>query len=557
MLSFQPKKPSKGVGFTLDPVARERAKAPANRRRHLHLVFLLGIAVVCGALLWSFVDRIGSAIIPATNQLKQELPLAPMARPSIAELPPLPDAAAIAEHAAGVPDQLANGTVPLWVDQPDASTLAWIRAVLERDRTAPELPQRVSARDLVMRHLKVGSTVVLTGMLEDSQPAPIAGQAEGYQRLLLGLPDQQYVEVLAPESARELVIGDRVHVVGRYLGFASLPPADPPAPTEAAPAAQPTGEAPSAAPAPAAAPAPKAIALPLIAARVATVPAKQVEQDNPYVMRGAWSMPEDIYRNVDDDLLIVETRPYYFTLGQVQLDRTSPEAYRDAPSANAMGSAIHKEPSKFRGQPFTVRGHVFHAWEDEGVAHDHPFGVDRVVRIIMWNEDWGEWEERDRTGEVKISRKLILRAFEVAAVTHQPLPQPGDILTTQGRFLRLRAMEVSPNPNRDRILGFNRHSDRAHTFLFVTGEFSIQSPLPQYDWTWLKVVVVVASLALAGLLLYLARRESRHDNKVFDSVRRLRQTRHELKRRNQPATEPPADPAPPSPTDPTAGPSAP
>ncbi|HEX3134542.1 MAG TPA: hypothetical protein VHX44_13280, partial [Planctomycetota bacterium] len=104
MLSFQPKKPSKGVGFTLDPVKREQAKAPLAQRRHMHLLFLAGIAGVTGFLLWSFLDKISSSLDPATKQLKQEIALAPMAKPTIADLPALPDAAAITEHRAGVAD---------------------------------------------------------------------------------------------------------------------------------------------------------------------------------------------------------------------------------------------------------------------------------------------------------------------------------------------------------------------------------------------------------------------------------------------------------------------
>src|SRR5690606_37410098 len=134
-----------------------------------------------------------------------------------------PDAAAINEHLPGVAEQLANGTVPLWIEQPDASTMAWINAVLARDLATPPLPQRVEGRDLIQRHLRIGENIVISGLLEDSQPAPIAGAASGYQRLLITLPEQQYLQVLAPESARELLIGDEIVVVGRFLGFATLP----------------------------------------------------------------------------------------------------------------------------------------------------------------------------------------------------------------------------------------------------------------------------------------------------------------------------------------------
>jgi len=545
MLSFQPKKPPKGVGFTLDPVKREQAKAPAARRRHLHLLFLAGIAIICGSMLWSFLNKISTSLGPATNRLKQEIPLTPMAKPTIADLPALPGAAVIAEHRAGVSDQLASGTVPIWIDQPDASTLAWLAVILERDRSAPPLPQRVDARDLILRHVKVGENVVISGQLEDSQPAPIAGAASGYQHLLVSLPDQQYLEVLAPENARDLLIGDAVLVVGRFMGFATLAPVDPVvSPSPSSPPAAIPGQ-PEAAP-PVVTPGPPArLEVPFIAARIAAKPAEQRERENPYVMRGEWRLPEDLYRNIDDDLLLVETRPYYFTLGQVLLDRTTPEVFATAKNANQLASALHKEPAAYRGQPFTVRGHVFHAWEDTAVAQDQPFGVSRVVRLILWTEDWGDWEINDGD-KVKTSRKLILRAFELAAISHEPLPQVGEVITANGRFLRLRSMEVPTNEARDRRLGVKRQSDRAHTFLFVTDGFTVLPTAPQYDFTAVGILVVVLAAILGGTLLMMARREARKKEQIFDSVRKLRASRHALKAKTQATPTDNAAPEPPA-----------
>lgn len=558
MLNFQPKKAPKPGAFTLDRVQRERAKGTVGRRRYFHLVFLAGVILITCYLFWNFMDELRNALSPVTTRLNQELPLTPMAKPTIATLPPLPDAAAIEEHQPGVAEQLANGTIPLWIDQPDASTLAWVRTVLARDLATPPLPQRVEARDLMLRHLKVGENVVISGLLEDSQPAPIAGASVGYQRLLITLPDEQYLEVLAPESARNLVIGDEIVVVGRYLGFAMLPltevPAEAPAATSTTvpvEAGAPSTTAPAAATR-----APTSVQVPLIAARIADKPAVQRVVDNPYVMRGEWRMPPDVYQNVDDDLLVVETKPYYYTLGQVLLDRTTPDDFKEIPSANQTGSAIHREPVKFRGQPFTIRGHVFHAWEDTGVAHDQPFGISRVVRIIMWSEDWGDWDVMEK-GEVTTKRKLILRAFEIAAITHQPLPMPGQVITASGRFLRLRSMEVPTNADRDRRQGIKRQSDRAHTFLFVTNEFAVMKPVAEYDFSPIWLVMLVAALLLGAALLRTARREAQKKELVFDSVRKLRESRQALKTKKKveptenaaaespaaptPTTEPPKD----------------
>src|ERR1043165_5521135 len=227
MLNFQPKKPRKNGGFTLDPVERERAKGQGGKRRYAHLLFMLGIVIVTGILMYDFMDGLRNGLAPVPTRLTRALPLRAMPRPSIATLPALADAAAIAEQRATA----EAASVPLWIEQPDAATLAWVERGLEQDIATPPLPQRVEARDLLLRHVKGGETLVVSGLLEDSQPAPVAGAATGYQRLLVALPDQQYLEVLAPESARDLLIGEDVVVVGRFLGFGTLPVAEPvPAP---------------------------------------------------------------------------------------------------------------------------------------------------------------------------------------------------------------------------------------------------------------------------------------------------------------------------------------
>ena len=552
MLNFQQKKPSKNQKFTLDPVQLELAKRkpPIDFKRYMHLLFLVGIAIVSGTLLWSFVIKLKEeGGLPYAAQLQDELALVPMFKPTIASLAPLPNAAEMAEHKTFVDEQLSSGNIPLWVDQPDASTLAWIRKRIALDISAPAIAQRVEARDLVLRHLKVGSAVILTGLLEDSQPAPIDSETAGFQHLLLALPNEQYIQVLAPASAQELLIGEQVQVIGRFLGFSTLPPADiaesPPSPLSPnsviaaptneqiaknappvvdAPAMIPPAMIPPAKPAP-----PKAISVPYIAARVAAHPAKVVAVENPYAMSGNWRMPEDIYSNIDDELLLIETRPYYYTLGQVFLDRTNPGAYDKAKNANEVGSQIHRAPADFRGEQFTLHGKVFHAWEDEGVALDKPFGIDRVVRVIMWSEDWGDWYEQDGD-KVVTKRKLILRTFEAAMVTHLPLPKANDAITMTGRFLRIRAMEVERNPVRDRAHGVRRHSDRSYTFLFVTGDYKVLPPPPSYDYTPLIIIIAIIGLILSSVVVYSVRKDGRRGEHVQDSVRRLRETRRELQK---------------------------
>jgi hypothetical protein len=579
MLNFQQKKPNKNQKFTLDRVQLELAKKgqPIDIKRYLHLLFLLGIAIVSGALLWSFVVKLKEdGGLPYAARLQDEVALVPMAKPSIATLAPLPNSAELAEQKELVEEQFSSGRIPLWVDQPDANTFAWIRKRLAQDISAPSIAQRVEARDLVLRHLKVGSTVIVTGLLEDSQPAPIDSETSGFQHLLLALPNEQYIQVLAPASAQELLMGEQVQVIGRFLGFSTLPPADvihAPAISESnqiAPTngtaqpetssvnalstnstpATPSDAAPSMVPPPKPAP-PKAVSLPYIAARVAAHPAKAVTVENPYAMSGNWRMPDDLYANIDDELLLIETRPYYYTLGQVLIDRTTPGVYDQVKSANEFGSQIHRAPAEYRGQQFKIHGKVFHAWEDEGVAYDKPFGIDRVVRVIMWSEDWGDWYEQEGD-KVVTKRKLILRTFEAAMITHLPLPKANDAITMTGRFLRIRAMEVERDPVRDRAHGVRRHSDRSYTFLFVTGDYELVPPPPTYDFTPLIIIIGLIGFVLCAVVFYSVRKEGRRAENVQDSVRRLRETRQALLKqkvntdKNQKATGP-VPQAPPSP----------
>ena len=552
MLDFRPRKDGAHGRFSLDPADHVRAKAPMSRRRVWHLISLMVVMLVTGGMFYKFLSGLRTAITPATDQLKHEVMAPAMRRPSLEGLGAFPMSSAIREQEGNAAELIKTGTAPLWIDQPDASTLAWIGATFRRDQSDPPLPQRVTGNDLALGHVHAGSCVLFSGMLEDSRTASEPGADPGWQRMLVRLDANQYAEVLAPASSNNLPVGNVVQAVGRYLGPAVLPGSS----ADGHPAAT--------------------VKLPLIAARSISQAAARVAEENPWQMHGAWQLPDDLYTSIDDNLLILETKPYYYTLGQVKLDVTSPDAQAPAADANRHASEIHQTPSAFRGKRFTVHGHVFSAWEDAEVAQDQPFGVDRVVRVIMWSEDWGLYDQQDSSGKVTTSNKLVLRAFEIAAIGHQALPQPGDIISATGRFLRLRSMEVKPDPRRDASSQYQRQSDKAFTFLFVTDGFTVLPPQAQYDWTLVSIITIVVSVAFAALLLVLARRESRKQELVFESVRRLRDTRGRLHARlrtgqgpeaaasDAPAAAPPAidasaadappSPAPPSPAPPSPAP---
>jgi hypothetical protein len=545
MLDFRPKKTTKAPLFTLDKAQIIRSKAPKDNRRYIHIIFLIAIAIACGFLMWNFITELKQSGTPYAQKLQAEVALEPMVKPTIAQLPPLPAASDIVAHKETVAALISERTVPIWIEQPDASTLAWVGKKNELDALTPPVSQRVEARDFMLRHIKAGSAIMVTGLLEDSQPAPIpeqipgqnAGPDNGYQHLLLALPGQQYIQVLAPESARELLIGEPVQVIGRYLGFADLPVdpvAEPVSETTTPPvAAAPTAPAGETNTAPVVEPVtkkPRTVNVPYVAARLAAHPKKSIERENPYQLTGNWRMPEDIYSNIDDNLLMIETRPYYYTLGQMLNDRTNPGAFADAKNALKIATDIHRNPENFRGQMFTIQGRVFHAWEDEGVSYDKPFGIDRVVRVIMWSENWGEWDVVDK-GQVVTKNKLILRTYELAMITHQPLPKTGDVIAATGRFLRIRSMEVGSDPLKDRAQGIHRHSNRAHTFLFVTGDYELLPPPAGYDFTPLIIIVFVIAAIFATVIIMSSRREGQKSERVQDSVRKLRESRRALEKK--------------------------
>jgi hypothetical protein len=507
MFDLNSRKSRKTPLFTLDRVELERAKGQGRMkgRRALHLIIMLAVAVGCGYGLWSFVENLKKSATPYANQLHAELALKPMARPTLDGVGALPDAAALAEQAETVKEQLAKRSVPLqvWIDQPDASAFAWAQAVLAEDLRSPPVPQRLVARDLVTGHARIGAPAVVSGILEDAQTATVAGGDREWQRLLIELEPQQHAEILVPvDASTDLAIGQEVQVLGRYLGAAHLP---------GAAAGQP------------------AVEVPLFIARAAARPKAEAAVESAYRMTQDWRLPDDTYQDVDDNLLVIETRPYYNTIGTVLRDIADGNVYANAPSANAKGSDIHGDPKAFRGQPFTIKGHVFHAWEDEGVAKDHPFGVPRVVRAILWNEDYGPYEQIGQNGKKAVLNKLVLRAFEIAAISDKPLPQPGEVITASGRFLRMRAIEVESNFKRDLANDVMRQSDRAYTFLFVTAGWQGLPPPAEYDLKWLNFVVFTIAIGMAALLITIARKESRKEATVQESVRKMREARKGLK----------------------------
>ena len=512
-------------GFTLD--RRKLMMKRTLKGREWRLIITLPLAVMIMAVLIQYL--IGYASLIPHGPLEPVIidrVLKPMAPPRLSDAPGLPTAAAVAEQLPLVRELLADHANVRHNDELDALTVAWAQELLRADAQAPPIPQRVVARDLLLDGVRPGAAVVLHGRLEDSITAPLAEAVAGsanatpitppitpeaavvYQRLVIRLDEQQTVQVLAPADAATLIIGREIQAVGRFLGEALVPTGT-------------SGDT----------------VMPLVVARsVRFDETRQAEgdQDLAEMRTGVPShMPDDLYDNLNDERSVLESRAYYYQLGQAKLDLVAPEAFANAPVANVVADDIHQDPRLFRGKPFTLSGYVYRAWEDANVARDQPFGIDRVQRILLWNRDLGKLTELV-DGKVQIKTQ-ILRLYEACLIGAQPLPKRGDKLTLQGRFLKFRAIPVEPNSLRDAKNNVTRQSDNAYTFVFVGNAYDVVPPPPLYTFKWFDVIVVVASLALGVLLYWLMRRDTGFASKVSGQIERLRKTRKGLTERQQAA----------------------
>jgi hypothetical protein len=215
------------------------------------------------------------------------------------------------------------------------------------------------------------------------------------------------------------------------------------------------------------------LTVPLILGRVIAESALPVQEGDALAeFHRPWSMPSGIYDEIDDFRLWTETRPYYHTLGQVLRDRTTAGVWDDVVDGNQAANDVHLRPSDFRGKPFKVTGYVYLSWEDTDVARDQPFGVARVVRVLIWRRDVAPVTETI-DGVTTTDTKQVLRLYELAVVTDQEMPERGAYITATGRFLKKRAIPVETNHVRDRLNDVQRHSDRVYTWMYVTGPWEV------------------------------------------------------------------------------------
>lgn len=510
-----------GPAFSLDrkDIARAKLRRKLSRKELRFAVLLPVLLLLMGWAMYEYLVVLAQAR-NAPAPAPAHAALAAMARPLYDALPPLPSESEIAAQRPAAAALVAEGRpVPLTSLGLDPVTVAWAEARLAADRAVPPMPQRVGAQELVMSdHVPMGTALICEGRLEDRLAAPVAGGGS-WQRLLLALDAGQYAEVLsdAPEAA-EVAIGRQVRVVGRLLGYNRLATAQ--------------GQ----------------VDLPMLLGRlvgeaVSAAPDERLAEFH----RGWTGLPEQLYEEVDDSRLWVETRPYYYLLGQVLRDRTTPGALDQPADGNFLADDVHLRPAEFRGRPFRVIGTVYMAWEDREVAADRPFGVTRVARVLMWARDLAPITERIDGKDVR-SMRLVLRLYEFAAITDQPLPEPGTRLQAVGRFLKKRAIAVKTDPARDRANQVQRRSDRVYPWMYVTGPWTVVPDEPaQGDAALAWFIVGTSALGLiVGLVWWW--REVRHaDRRLKPHIAAVRANRQRLRGGKDAAAPPPAEPPPAAP----------
>lgn len=518
--------------FSLDrkDIARAKQRRELSRTEWRMVVFLPILLGLLAWTMWDWKERIAATLTGMGEQLPVTAKLSPMQRPSWDVLPAMPAMPEIeAARASATALVEVNAGVPLTASGLDAITLAWAEARLAADRITPPLPQRLAARDLLLAdHVRLGTPMILEGLLEDRLPGPVEGSERAWQRLLLAIDEGQYVEVLSEaRAAAEIPLGTQVRITGRLLAYDERPAA-------AAGAAK--------------------LQLPVILGRVLAVSAAQPEPDDALAeFHRPFSMPSELFGEVDDFRLWTETRPYYYLLGQVLRDQTTAGAWDGAEDGNQAADDLHLRPADFRAKPYVITGYVYESWEDQEVARDQPFGVGRVVRLLIYRRDVAPVTEMI-DGKESREVKQVLRLYELAVITDQPLPERGVLVTAHGRFLKKRAIPVKIEEMRDKANGVQRHSDRIYTWLFVTAPWEVVPVHQRYGMGvpgW-SIAILCSILLIVGIIWW------RHEMKdggrrIRGQVAAVRANRHRLaesKAQAAQASDPPAPLPAPSPAAP-------
>lgn len=451
---------------------------PSTSPTIIHLIAVAVAVVVIGAgAMLARRQWFAPPVEPAPAPIEAPA-LKPMPLPLLSGLPPLPDAAAVAEERGTVEQLIRDRQAPFIGAGLDGIVLGWIEAILAQDRAKPPLPQRLSAQDAA-RGTPAGIPALISGRLEDFSDSNLPD----WKWLVVSVADRRYALALARIGKDDVVIGNEAQLAGRFLGSIDVPCQG--------------GVTQS---------------VPLLAARslamiTASAPPLDVISvgDLAEYHAGRFAPPADLYADIDDERPFLETRAYYYTLGQVKLDASTPGALDDLESANRIANDIHQDPARFRGQMFQVTGNVYQAWEDPLVAQDRPFEVGRVSRILLWKRDWGP-NSQTVDGVLKTSNKQVLRLYELAVIGDQPLPPIGTTITACGRFIKFRSIPVQADAERDRRNSVTRASGKIYTMFFVSPGYDIAPKAPEASFQWQDAAIALVAVIVGVVMVLLMTR---------------------------------------------------
>ncbi|NRA39518.1 MAG: hypothetical protein HRU15_15360, partial [Planctomycetes bacterium] len=305
----------------------------------------------------------------------------------------------------------------------------WKEQRAHDEKNFPE-PQFYPVADIAGGSLEFGTTILTSGLLVKTSEAIVEGEAP-WQWMLIELPHLQFVLLIVPGDEQDYVIGEEINILGRYLSTCLLPGGK-------------SGER-----------------IVVIGARHVSPKTKTIEIENygmdkliKNINTTTADDEKELWKEINDENPILELKPYYYMLAKVLMkDSFDDHIYDQAQNANAMSMDLHDRPSDYRDQIFTVEGKVLESFIDEGVASEQPYGISKVTRIIMWLHVYGDYKERDITGNISHTQKLVAHSYELALVGAHKAPKKGQRIRARGRFLKVHGMPMEPSVNREAVFG--------------------------------------------------------------------------------------------------------
>ena len=169
--------------------------APAfahGREVHTMIMAIAGLAAI--ALLASMFIKGDPEKLPVA----EEEELTRMELPVLDGAPPLPSAEEVADRK-GQAEFLKDELQALRLRDLDPLTLAWTKLQLAEDAASPPVPQRFPVKDLMLGQVRIGTSLVLSGLVISTSPEKVGD--EEWTRLVcrvFGEEDQYVIERISP-----------------------------------------------------------------------------------------------------------------------------------------------------------------------------------------------------------------------------------------------------------------------------------------------------------------------------------------------------------------------